>query len=138
MSIDMRRIVADPMSLLAAAQAVAKYAYTGNSDEELPFAEGDVLTIVDQSDADWYKAEKGGVIFIVPAAYVDLSEFSDLSILSHSLGRAVVYEKPLHVTQAEIVCFLLFLVLCTSPHHHMIKSPHFNGVRRPSSARDSP
>lgn len=55
------------------AKAVAKYAYTGNSDEELPFAEGDVLTIVDQSDADWYKAEKDGVIFIVPAAYVDLS-----------------------------------------------------------------
>jgi hypothetical protein len=55
------------------AQATAKYAYTGNSDEELPFAEGDVLTIVDQSDADWYKAEKAGVVFIVPAAYVELS-----------------------------------------------------------------
>jgi hypothetical protein len=62
----------------AAAQATAKYAYTGNSDEELPFAEGDVLTIVDQSDADWYKAEKAGVVFIVPAAYVELSEWLPL------------------------------------------------------------
>jgi hypothetical protein len=69
----------------AAAQATAKYAYTGNSDEELPFAEGDVLTIVDQSDADWYKAEKAGVVFIVPAAYVELSEWPFLNLLLSSL-----------------------------------------------------
>jgi len=38
----------------------------------LPFAEGDTLTVVDTSDADWWKAEKDGMIFIVPAAYLEL------------------------------------------------------------------
>ena len=44
----------------------------GNSDEELPFAEGDSLTVVDISDPDWWKVEKDGMIFIAPAAYLEL------------------------------------------------------------------
>ncbi len=83
---------ANPVLITPAAKAVAKYAYTGNSDEELPFAEGDTLTIVDQSDADWYKAEKGGVIFIVPAAYVDLSECRDLRLSTFPLANRCLRE----------------------------------------------
>ena len=54
-------------------QAKALFPYAGNTDEELPFAEGDSINIVDSSEADWWKAEKGGMIFIVPAAYLELS-----------------------------------------------------------------
>lgn len=54
-------------------QAKALFPYAGSTDEELPFAEGDILNIVDSGDADWWKAEKNGVIFIVPAAYLELS-----------------------------------------------------------------
>ncbi|GHJ86190.1 hypothetical protein NliqN6_2592 [Naganishia liquefaciens] len=53
-------------------QAKALFPYAGNTDEELPFAEGDTINIVDSSEADWWKAEKGGMIFIVPAAYLEL------------------------------------------------------------------
>ena len=55
-------------------QARAIYSYTGGNEDELPFAEGDMLTIVDRSENDWWKTEKDGIIFIVPAAYVELVE----------------------------------------------------------------
>lgn len=54
-------------------QAKALFPYAGNTDEELPFAEGDILNIVDSSEADWWKAEKSGLIYIVPKAYLELS-----------------------------------------------------------------
>jgi hypothetical protein len=54
-------------------QAKALFPYAGNTDEELPFAEGDILNIVDSSEADWWKVEKSGLIYIVPAAYLELS-----------------------------------------------------------------
>ncbi|EMD34285.1 hypothetical protein CERSUDRAFT_117167 [Gelatoporia subvermispora B] len=55
-------------------KAKALYAYAGNSPDELPFEEGDELTIVDRADSDWWKADQGGVIFIVPAGYLEIVE----------------------------------------------------------------
>ncbi|KAH9842454.1 uncharacterized protein C8Q71DRAFT_732931 [Rhodofomes roseus] len=57
---------------IEAVKARALYSYEGNSPEELPFSEGDELTIVDRSEADWWKAEREGVVFIVPAGYLEL------------------------------------------------------------------
>ena len=57
---------------LFAVKAKGLYDYPGGSTDELPFSEGDVISIVDRSDSDWYKAEKDGVIFIVPAAYLEI------------------------------------------------------------------
>jgi hypothetical protein len=48
------------------------YDYPGGSADELPFSEGDEISVIDRSDGDWYKAEKDGVIFIVPAAYLEV------------------------------------------------------------------
>lgn len=52
--------------------AKALYSYVGGSAEELPFSEGDVLSIIDRSEGDWWKVDKGGVVFIVPAAYLEV------------------------------------------------------------------
>lgn len=57
---------------LAATSAKAVYAYTATSVDELSFEEGEALAIVDSSEADWWRAEKGGVIGVVPASYFDL------------------------------------------------------------------
>lgn len=57
-----------------AVKATALYAYSGESPEELPFEEGDELSILDRTEADWWKAEKSGVVFIVPAAYLEIAE----------------------------------------------------------------
>ena len=55
-------------------KARAAYSYDGGNPDELPFVEGDILTIVDRSEADWWKTEQGGVIFIVPASYLEVLE----------------------------------------------------------------
>lgn len=55
-------------------KAKALYSYPGGNADELPFVEGDVLTIVDRTEPDWWKTEQDGVIFIVPAAYLELTE----------------------------------------------------------------
>ena len=60
--------------IFSVAEAIALYPYTGNNPDELPFAEGDTLTTIDRSDADWWKVEKDGLVFIVPAGYVELLE----------------------------------------------------------------
>lgn len=44
----------------------------GGSADELPFEQGDILSIVDRSEGDWWKADKGGVVFIVPPAYLEV------------------------------------------------------------------
>ena len=59
---------------LIPAIAHALYDYNGNNADELPFTDGDELTIVDRSDPDWWKAEQSGVVFIVPAAYLEVVE----------------------------------------------------------------
>ncbi|WWD16911.1 hypothetical protein CI109_101343 [Kwoniella shandongensis] len=53
-------------------RAKAMYEYAAGEEDQLPFAEGDILEIVDKSDADWWKTEKAGVIFLVPAAYLEV------------------------------------------------------------------
>jgi actin cytoskeleton-regulatory complex protein PAN1 len=55
-----------------AVSAKGLYGYPGGGADELPFSEGDIISVVDRSDRDWYKAEKDGVIFIVPAAYLEI------------------------------------------------------------------
>jgi hypothetical protein len=63
-----RRLLTDS----SIAKARAMFSYTGENPDELPFSEGDTLTIIDQSEGGWWKAEKDGVVFIVPAAYLEL------------------------------------------------------------------
>ncbi|KAI0668336.1 hypothetical protein C8Q78DRAFT_1173775 [Trametes maxima] len=59
---------------ITSVSAIALYDYNGSNADELPFSEGDRLSVVDRTDADWWKAEQGGVVFIVPAAYLSLAD----------------------------------------------------------------
>jgi len=56
------------------AKAKALYTYTPGNADELAFNEGDELTIIDTSEEEWWKTERGGVVFIVPAAYLEVVE----------------------------------------------------------------
>lgn len=40
----------------------------------MSFTEGDKLIVIDRSDADWWKVESDGVVYVVPAAYVEVAE----------------------------------------------------------------
>ena len=57
-----------------AVKAKALFTYTGANPDELSMAEGDEVTVIDQSEEDWWKAEQGGVVFIVPAGYLEMIE----------------------------------------------------------------
>lgn len=52
--------------------AKALYSYAAGDPDQLPFAEGDILEVVDRSENDWWKVENTGIIFVVPAAYLEV------------------------------------------------------------------
>lgn len=55
-------------------KAKALYSYAAGGSDEVPFTEGDELTIIDTSEEEWWKTEQGGMVFIVPAAYLETVE----------------------------------------------------------------
>ncbi|KAJ7500362.1 hypothetical protein B0H11DRAFT_1908822 [Mycena galericulata] len=55
-------------------KAKAVYEYTASNADELSFSEGEVLSIVDTSEEEWWKAERDGAVFIVPAGYLEVAE----------------------------------------------------------------
>ncbi|GEM10145.1 rho guanyl-nucleotide exchange factor [Rhodotorula toruloides] len=58
---------------IRAQSARALYSYTAASPDELSFEEETNLAIVDRSDESWWKAEKDGLIGLVPATYFEIS-----------------------------------------------------------------
>ncbi|KAJ7221504.1 hypothetical protein GGX14DRAFT_492415 [Mycena pura] len=54
--------------------AKAVYSYTANNSDELSFSEGETLTIIDATEDEWWKAERDGAIYIVPAGYLEVAE----------------------------------------------------------------
>ncbi|KAH9483528.1 Actin cytoskeleton-regulatory complex protein pan1 [Psilocybe cubensis] len=61
-------------------KAKAIYSYTGNNADELPISEGETLSIIDTSEEEWWKTERDGVVFIVPAAYLELVEDREVNV----------------------------------------------------------
>lgn len=52
-------------------RAQAIYAWEASNADELSLAEGDILTVIDRSDSDWWKVEKDGLVRVVPASYME-------------------------------------------------------------------
>jgi len=55
-------------------KAQALYSYAAMNPDELPFAEGDELAVVDRSEPEWWKVEQDGMIFLVPAGFLEVVE----------------------------------------------------------------
>jgi len=53
-------------------KAKALYEYAPANPDELPLREGETVSVVDTTDAEWWKAEKEGQVLVVPAAYLEL------------------------------------------------------------------
>ncbi|WFC98124.1 hypothetical protein MYAM1_000847 [Malassezia yamatoensis] len=52
--------------------ATALYDYEASSDEEASLVEGEVVTIVDQSDQDWWLITRGAHCLLIPSNYVEI------------------------------------------------------------------
>ncbi|KAI0294656.1 hypothetical protein B0F90DRAFT_1755296 [Multifurca ochricompacta] len=92
------------VQVFEAVKARGQYDYPGGSADELSFFEGDIISVVDRSDNDWYKAEKEGVIFIVPAAYLDIVEDTHATLpKSISMASSLIQAPPLPGREATPV-----------------------------------
>ncbi|KZT54344.1 hypothetical protein CALCODRAFT_456827 [Calocera cornea HHB12733] len=93
------RSYVEEMNNIMAAKAL--YPYQGSSPEELPFAEGDHITVVDRSDENWWKAEQGGVIFNVPAAYLELQVLGANTDSVKTVTQGPPQPQPMEATEAK-------------------------------------
>lgn len=61
-----------PIPQRSQVQAKALYDFDAEDDDELDFKEGDVMSIVDQEDPNWWDAELNGRKGKVPSNYLEI------------------------------------------------------------------
>ncbi|XP_072509186.1 intersectin-2 isoform X2 [Notamacropus eugenii] len=62
-----------------ACQVIAMYDYVANNEDELNFSKGQLITVLNKDDADWWHGEIGGTTGLFPANYVKMTTDSDPS-----------------------------------------------------------
>uniref|UniRef100_A0A8C2X5E5 Intersectin-1 n=1 Tax=Cyclopterus lumpus TaxID=8103 RepID=A0A8C2X5E5_CYCLU len=60
-------------------QVIGMYDYVAQNDDELAFLKGQVITVVNKDDCDWWKGELGGREGLFPSNYVKLTTDTDPS-----------------------------------------------------------
>uniref|UniRef100_A0ABI7VS27 Rho GTPase activating protein 4 n=1 Tax=Felis catus TaxID=9685 RepID=A0ABI7VS27_FELCA len=58
--------------LEGAVEAVACFAYTGRTAQELSFQRGDVLRLLERASGDWWRGERAGTRGLIPHKYITL------------------------------------------------------------------
>uniref|UniRef100_UPI0037E91A76 intersectin-2-like isoform X1 n=1 Tax=Semicossyphus pulcher TaxID=241346 RepID=UPI0037E91A76 len=66
-------------SPLPVCQVIAMYDYTAANQDELSFSKGQLISILDKTNPDWWKAEASGVTGLLPTNYVKMTTESDPS-----------------------------------------------------------
>ncbi|KAF7662105.1 hypothetical protein LDENG_00246270 [Lucifuga dentata] len=54
-------------------QVIAKYDYTAANKDELSFSKGQLISVLDKNDPDWWKGELNGVTGLFPTNYVTMT-----------------------------------------------------------------
>nr|XP_038955383.1 rho GTPase-activating protein 4 isoform X7 [Rattus norvegicus] len=63
-----------PIDSEGVVEAVACFAYTGRTAQELTFQQGDTLRLYARASSDWWRGEHAGVRGLIPHKYITLSE----------------------------------------------------------------
>uniref|UniRef100_A0A3Q3X4R2 Uncharacterized protein n=1 Tax=Mola mola TaxID=94237 RepID=A0A3Q3X4R2_MOLML len=66
-------------SPLPVCQVIAMYDYTAANQDELSFSKGQLITILDKTNPDWWKGDTNGVVGLLPTNYVKMTTESDPS-----------------------------------------------------------
>ncbi|CAJ1077124.1 intersectin-2a isoform X3 [Xyrichtys novacula] len=66
-------------SPLPVCQVIAMYDYTAANPDELSFSKGQLISILDKTNPDWWKGETNGVTGLLPTNYVKMTTESDPS-----------------------------------------------------------
>ncbi|XP_069895589.1 rho GTPase-activating protein 4 [Dipodomys merriami] len=67
-------------------EAVACFAYTGRTAQELTFQRGDVLRLHARASSDWWRGEHAGVRGLIPHKYITLPEGLELDMPPEAIG----------------------------------------------------
>ncbi|KAM8975535.1 intersectin-1 isoform 2-T2 [Pelodytes ibericus] len=68
-----------PATLPPTCQVIGMYDYIAQNDDELPFAKGQVINVLNKEDPDWWKGELNGQMGLFPSNYVKLTTDMDPS-----------------------------------------------------------
>ncbi|GLD69662.1 intersectin-1 [Lates japonicus] len=74
----------------ALCQVIGMYDYVAQNDDELAFQKGQVITVLNKDDCDWWKGELNGREGLFPSNYVKLTTDTDPST---QFGRALRVRK---------------------------------------------
>ncbi|KAM9703257.1 intersectin-2a isoform 1-T1 [Menidia menidia] len=66
-------------SPLPVCQVIAMYDYTAANQDELSFSKGQLISILDKTNPDWWKGDVNGVTGLLPTNYVKMTTESDPS-----------------------------------------------------------
>uniref|UniRef100_UPI00398F441B intersectin-1 isoform X3 n=2 Tax=Pristiophorus japonicus TaxID=55135 RepID=UPI00398F441B len=95
-------------------QVIGMYDYIAQNDDELAFAKGQIIGVLNKDDPDWWKGELNGVMGLFPSNYVKLTTDMDpsqqwcadlhlLDMLSPSERKRQGYIHELIVTEENYV-----------------------------------
>ncbi|XP_039567810.1 intersectin-1 isoform X2 [Passer montanus] len=60
-------------------QVIGMYDYSAQNDDELAFSKGQIITVLNREDPDWWKGEVNGHVGLFPSNYVKLTTDTDPS-----------------------------------------------------------
>ena len=60
-------------------QVITMYDYTAANQDELSFSKGQLISVLDKTNSDWWKGEVNGVTGLLPTNYVKMTTESDPS-----------------------------------------------------------
>ncbi|XP_018874942.2 rho GTPase-activating protein 4 isoform X2 [Gorilla gorilla gorilla] len=81
----------DPLSspdLEGVVEAVACFAYTGRTAQELSFRRGDVLRLHERASSDWWRGEHNGMRGLIPHKYITLPVGTEKQVVGAGLQTA--------------------------------------------------
>ncbi|XP_078513060.1 intersectin-1 isoform X4 [Lissotriton helveticus] len=68
-----------PTTLPSMCQVIGMYDYIAQNDDELAFAKGQIINVLNKEDPDWWKGEVNGHVGLFPSNYVKLTTDMDPS-----------------------------------------------------------
>ncbi|KAM4699922.1 intersectin-1 isoform 1-T1 [Discoglossus pictus] len=68
-----------PAALPPTCQVIGMYDYIAQNDDELAFAKGQIINVLNKEDPDWWKGELNGQVGLFPSNYVKLTTDMDPS-----------------------------------------------------------
>uniref|UniRef100_A0A3B3CA80 Intersectin 1 (SH3 domain protein) n=1 Tax=Oryzias melastigma TaxID=30732 RepID=A0A3B3CA80_ORYME len=110
----------------AVCQVIGMYDYVAQNDDELAFQKGQVITVLNKDDCDWWKGELNGREGLFPSNYVKLTTDTDPSTqceYAHARNHCSVEMNILTCSQTKTnVC-----AMCSQNHvHHMCIHTHLH------------